>query len=174
MRLLLLLSLLLMILPNPSPAKAGDPWRELGIQRVENVQAPDFTLRDINGETLSLSDFKGKVVFLNFWATWCPPCKAEMPAMEQLHRKFRERGLAVVAVNQYEEKGRVMRFIEEGGYTFTVPLDREGTASRKYRVSGLPVTFIIDRAGMLIGQAWGMRLWDSESAFRLIEELIGE
>jgi peroxiredoxin len=170
----LILPLLFITLFYPSSAQAGDLWEELGIQRLEGTQAPDFTLEEINGQTLSLSDFKGKVVFLNFWATWCHPCKAEMPAMEQLYRRFKKRGLVVVAVNHYEKKGKVMRFIDEGGYTFPVPLDREGAVSRKYRVSFLPVTFIIDRAGKLAGQVVGMRQWDSASAFKFFEELVGE
>jgi peroxiredoxin len=170
----LILPLLCITLFYPSSAQAGDLWEELGIQRLEGTQAPDFTLEDINGQALSLSEFKGKVIFLNFWATWCHPCKAEMPAMEQLYRKFKKKGLVVIAVNHYEKKGNVMRFIDEGGYTFPVPLDREGVLSSKYKVRFLPITFIVDRAGKLAGQVVGMRQWDSLSAFRFFEELIGE
>jgi peroxiredoxin len=170
----LILPLLCITFFYPFSVQAVDLWDKMGLQRKDGAQAPDFTLEALDGQAISLRDFKGKVVFLNFWATWCPPCKAEMPAMEQLYRKFKEKGLVVVAVNQYDEKGKVMRFVADGGYTFPVPLDSEGVASDKYKVRFLPITFIIDREGKLIGQVVGMRQWDHSVSFRFFGELVGQ
>lgn len=169
-----MLPLIFITLSYASATQAGDAWDAMGVQRKDGAQAPDFTLDGLDGEPISLSDFKGKVVFLNFWATWCPPCKAEMPAMGQLYKKFKDKGVVVVAVNHYEEKGKVMHFVADGGYTFPVPLDIKGVASDKYKVRFLPVTFIIDRGGKLIGQVVGMRQWDSSVSFSFFEELVGE
>ena len=138
------------------------------------MRAPDISLKDIDGKDFTLSSLKGKVVFLNFWATWCFPCTVEMPAMEQLHRKFRGRGLVVAAVNHYEKPSSVKSFVETAGYTFTVPVDPAGRASIAYRIRLLPVTYLIDKTGMLVGRVRGTRPWDSKVAFQLIEELIGE
>jgi len=169
-----ILFLLFITLLYASTAQAGDLWGEMGMQRKDGAQAHGLTLENLKGKSRALSDFRGKVVFLNFWATWCPPCKAEMPAMEQLYRKFKEKGLVVVAVNHYENKDKVMDFVSDGGYTFPVLLDGEGVASSSYMVRFLPVTFIIDRAGKLIGQVVGMRPWDSAVSFHFFEELVGE
>jgi len=171
---LLLFTLISLFFASPSLAYGGDPWQELGIQRIEPMRAPDISLKDIDGKDFTLSSLKGKVVFLNFWATWCFPCTVEMPAMEQLYRKYREKGLVIAAVNHYEAPTKVKDFVEAAGYTFTVPVDPSGGASVTYRVRFLPVTYLIDKAGNLVGQVRGSRPWDSKLAFQLIEELIGE
>ncbi|HHL39126.1 MAG TPA: TlpA family protein disulfide reductase [Deltaproteobacteria bacterium] len=163
----------LILISGPGAGAAGaDPWRELGVERMGPFKAPDFTLDDVDGATVTLSELRGKVVFLNFWATWCPPCKEEMPSMEALHRKFASRGLVVLAVNDYESRDKAASFVKKHGYTFRVPVDPSGKVSEAYRAMLLPTTFIIDRRGMVIGKATGARRWDGPEAFELFGELL--
>lgn len=117
-------------------------------------RAPDFELIGLDGQPARLSDLRGKVVLLNFWATWCPPCKAEMPDLEALHRKYGDaRAFVVVGVNFEEDAAPVEAFIRERGLSFPVWLDTAGEAGAKLGVRGLPVSFIIDREGY-IRDAW--------------------
>ncbi|MGH7766563.1 MAG: redoxin domain-containing protein, partial [Candidatus Binatia bacterium] len=101
------------------PPAAGDLLERLAIERPEKtIRAPDFSLEDLSGKQLSLKDLRGKIVFLNFWATWCVPCRQEMPLMEALHREFKDQGLEIVAVNFREDKKAVEKFFAELGLTF--------------------------------------------------------
>ncbi|MGQ9628898.1 MAG: TlpA family protein disulfide reductase [bacterium] len=138
------------------------------------VEAPDFALESISGQEVKLSDFRGKVVFLNFWATWCPPCRAEMPSMERLHRKFDGEDFAILAVDIQESAKTVRKFVNDFGLTFTVLLDTRGRVASQYGVRGIPATFIIDREGNAIGFAEGARDWASDASFRLFEFLLDE
>lgn len=157
-------------------AASQDYWADAGVVRIGDqkpVQAPDFTLSALDGKKVSLKDFKGKAVFLNFWATWCPPCTIEMPSMESLHKRFKDKGLVVIAVNSEEDEKKVGKFIKKKGYTFLVLLDRDGSVSSdSYRAIGFPTTYLIDRQGMVVGKAEGAREWDSKESFRLIEEIL--
>ncbi len=161
----------LLFLPVAVPAK-GDPWKALSIERIDSLNAPDFSLEDLDGNSVTLSGFDGKVVFLNFWATWCPPCKEEMPSMEALYNRFKDEGLAVVAVTSYEGRKKVAKFIKSNAYTFTVLLDSSGMVSREYKAVFIPTTFLIDKNGMVVGKVTGSRNWGSDSAYNLIEELL--
>jgi len=138
------------------------------------VAAPEFTLPDMDGENHALSDFRGKVVMLNFWATWCPPCRREMPSMQRLYEKFRERGLVVVAVNQFEDPDLVFEFTGRLSLepTFPILFDRESRISEQYRVRGLPTTYLIDRQGTIRYQAIGGREFDHPDVEKLIEGLL--
>ena len=111
--------------------------------------APDFSLETLAGKTVTLAELQGQVVLINFWATWCPPCRAEMPAIQEVYEEFRHRGFTVLAVNQRENEGRVAAFMDELGLTFPVPLDRDGRVFARYRVNALPTTFFVDRAGII-------------------------
>jgi len=111
--------------------------------------APDFTLQDLDGNTVRLSDFRGKVVFLNFWATWCPPCRMEMPDIEALHRKYRDRDVVVLGVDIQENANTVRAFIGEGGYTWTFALDTSGEVATIYQVRGIPASYFIDKKGII-------------------------
>ena len=115
----------------------------------EGYLAPDWALESLDGEHLTLSGLRGQVVVLNFWATWCPPCRSEMPAIEQVYRTHRDQGLTVIAVNVQEAQEQTQAFVEEMGLTFPVLADRDGSVSTRYRVTSLPTTFIIDRAGVI-------------------------
>lgn len=124
------------------------------LQGTPQSRAPDFELVTMDGQSARLSDLRGKVVLLNFWATWCPPCKAEMPDLEALYREHgAAQGFVVVGVNYEEDAAPVQAFVRERRLSFPVWLDRRGTAAAKLGVRGLPVSFIIDREGY-IRDAW--------------------
>jgi thiol-disulfide isomerase/thioredoxin len=124
------------------------------------------------GSTLTLGEFRGKVVFLNFWATWCPPCRVEMPSMERLHKEFKDQGLAMLAVDVQESPNEVARFMKQFRLSFPALLDLEGEVTLRYRVSGLPTTLLIDRSGRVVGAAVGPRNWASPEATALIRSLL--
>lgn len=128
---------------NPAP-QAGFP-------------APDFSLETLRGETVSLSAFQGSPVILNFWASWCPPCRAEMPALQNVQDRYRSEGLVVLAVNAstQDSMGDVTRFLDEYEINLVVPLDESNTAGTSYRVQSLPTTFFIDRTGTIVGVVIG-------------------
>lgn len=138
------------------------------------VVAPEFTLPDMDGEEHALSEFRGKVVMLNFWATWCPPCRREMPSMQRLYEKYREQGLVVVAVNQFEDPDLVFEFTGRLSLepTFPILFDRESRVSEQYKVRGLPTTYLIDREGTIRYQAIGGREFDHPEVEKLIEGLL--
>ncbi len=111
--------------------------------------APDFALTDLNGETVRLSDWRGQVVLLNFWASWCVPCRQEMPLLQATHEAYAGDGLVVLAVNMGEERRRVEGFAADLAVTFPVLADEETTVGTLYRVRGAPTTYFIDREGVI-------------------------
>ena len=121
------------------------------------VPAPQFTLEDMDEEKHSLEDLRGKVILLNFWATWCPPCRREMPSMQRLYEKYQGRGLVVVAVNQWEDADHVFAYTGDLNVfpSFPILFDPESKVSQQYGVKGLPTSFVIDRAGRLVYRAIG-------------------
>jgi peroxiredoxin len=124
------------------------------LQGAPQSRAPDFDLTTLDGRNAKLSDLRGEVVLLNFWATWCPPCKAEMPDLEALYREHGDaQGFVVIGVNYEEAQAPVEAFVRERELSFPVWLDHEGKAAAALGVRGLPVTFIIDREGY-IRDAW--------------------
>jgi len=136
-------------------------------------QAPDFALPTLSGETVRLTDLRGKVVLLNFWATWCVPCRKEMPTIEALYQRYKDRGLEVLGMNL--DKGSspdVEAFVKEVGVTFHIVLDPAWATMRAYKVRGLPTTFLIDRAGDVRVQDIGERDWMAEAIQRTVEELL--
>ncbi len=114
-------------------------------------QAPDFTLTTLDGRTLRLHDLRGQAVILNFWASWCPPCKAEMPALQRVYEDYRDRGLVVVAVNVTAQDARpnVEAFVADYGLTFPVPLDLDARVASAYRVHSLPTTYFVGPDGVI-------------------------
>ena len=152
-----------------------EEFRQLGLQPPrERLEIVDFELQDLSGETRRLSDFKGKVVFLNFWATWCGPCRFEMPSMETLYRRFKGSGLEIVAVNLQEDRGSVQRFVDEQGLSFHVLLDTTGRIGATYGARSIPTTYIIDRDGFVRAGTVGAREWDTEEYVRFFEKLLAE
>jgi peroxiredoxin len=115
----------------------------------EGFTAPDFTLETLDGQTMTLSDLPGQVVLINFWATWCPPCRAEMPAIQQVHEQYSDQGFVVLAVNLQERDAQVTAFIDQMELTFPVLMDRDGDVANRYLVRSIPTTFFVDRSGVI-------------------------
>ncbi|GGD13103.1 thiol-disulfide oxidoreductase ResA [Pontibacillus salipaludis] len=116
---------------------------------TEGDQAPDFTLKTLDGETVQLSDYKGQGVFLNFWATYCPPCKEEMPYMESQYQKFKDKGVQILAVDVAEPKVTVERFVTKYELSFPIPMDTNEGVMNAYGVGPIPVTFLINEKGVV-------------------------
>lgn len=112
--------------------------------------APDFSLPTLGGGETNLSDYTGQVVLVNFWATWCPPCKAEMPDINAYYEARQDDGLVVLAVNAQEDTATVSSFIEATGFSFPVLLDSDGRVEQQYQVRSFPMTFVIDRDGRVV------------------------
>jgi peroxiredoxin len=138
----------------------------------EPVEALDFTARTLGGKEVRLSDFRGKVVLLNFWATWCVPCVLEMPAMERLHRRLAGRPFALLAVNQAEAREQVERFAREYRFSYPLLLDPIGEIGTHYGANRLPMSYIIDARGFVLRRAIGPREWDSPEAAQMFEQLM--
>lgn len=126
-------------------------FRERLAEPQAGFPAPDFQLTSLDGESLSLSQFAGQAVIVNFWASWCSPCKAEMPALERVYRENLSEGLVILGVNAtHQDSPRaVSQFVQAQGLTFPVLMDSDGGASRRYRTQALPTTFFIDRTGVI-------------------------
>lgn len=136
-------------------------------------QAPSFTLPDMKGKLIGLEDFRGKYVFLNFWATWCPPCRAEMPSMERLYEFLPATDFVMLAVNvEPNGKEAVGKFLQETPHSFPVLLDTNGTVQRQYGVFQFPETFVIDRKGEIVDRLIGARDWSSIESLKYFSELI--
>jgi len=140
------------------------------------IPAPDFTLEDMDATKFSLQDYRGKVILLNFWATWCPPCRREMPSMERLHQNFKDKEFIVLAINQMEDGDHVFAYTGqlEIDPTFTILFDKDSTVSRAYRVQGLPTTYLIDKKGNIRFRAIGGREFDHPEVEKLILQLMQE
>ncbi|HBP87043.1 MAG TPA: thiol-disulfide oxidoreductase ResA [Nitrospiraceae bacterium] len=137
--------------------------------------APDFRLMDLHGKAVSLSDFKGKVVLLNFWATWCGPCRIEMPAMEALYRSMQSKGLEIIAVSVDQQGTAVTRpFQEAMGLSFPILHDQDYQVGLTYGARTLPMTFAIDRKGIIKQVVFGSRDWNSPEARKGIAKVLQE
>jgi cytochrome c biogenesis protein CcmG, thiol:disulfide interchange protein DsbE len=138
--------------------------------------APDWTLPTDGGGQLSLSDLRGKVVFLNFWATFCVPCREEMPSMERLARKYKDRDLVMVAISQDEDLPPMRRFLgqvmPDGALTMLIPLDKDGAVKQAYGTQLLPETYIIDREGKIVARFVNKYDWERDEVDRFIDRLL--
>ncbi len=115
----------------------------------QGFSAPDFTLQTLDGQQITLHALRGKVVVINFWATWCSPCKAEMPAMQQVYEAYRTQGLEILAITVERDTAAIEAFVQQYGLTFPILLDSETMAARQYQVHGTPTTFFVDRQGVI-------------------------
>jgi peroxiredoxin len=135
--------------------------------------APDFNLPDLNGELISLSDFKGNVVVVNIWATWCPPCVYEMPSMEKLYQKFKSENFKILAISIDLPGARtVAPFMKKHNLTFEALIDPAGTVQTAYGVSGIPQSFIIDKKGHLIKKIIGPIDWSTPDSYQFFRDLV--
>lgn len=167
-----------------------DPFAALAMTRLAPPRPPrDFTVPTLPGWTpvgwmptewtpgsdVGLSSYRDHVVFLNFWATWCPPCRLEMPAMERVYRRYRDKGLVVLALSvDTDGRSSVPPFAKERGFSFPIGLDSQSRVAGIYRVRALPATFLLDRHGRAVAYAIGAREWDSPEGFALIDRILAE
>ncbi|MFQ5560876.1 MAG: TlpA family protein disulfide reductase [Nitrospinota bacterium] len=119
------------------------------VSLIGEGNALEFSLFDMNGKEVSSSHFKGKIVILNFWATWCPPCVAEMPALNKIFHEYQQKGVVVLGVNAGESEEKVKPFVKKLGISFNILMDEERTLENKYKVIGIPTTFFIGRNGVV-------------------------
>jgi peroxiredoxin len=162
---------------SESPQAEAPPSRSVAYQGRPSVgsRAPDFRLMDLHGKAVSLSDYQGKVVLLNFWATWCGPCRVEMPAMEALYRSMQSKGLEILAVSVDQEGTAVTRPFQEAlGLSFPILHDQDYQVGLTYGARTLPMTFAIDRKGIIRQLVFGSRDWNSPEARRGIAEVLQE
>lgn len=141
----------------------------------EGFSAPDFTLDLLGGGQVTLSEFRGQAVMINIWASWCPPCREEMPAIQNVYENYKDQGLVVLAVNttNQDSESAAAAFVEEFSLTFPVPLDRTGAVSNRYQLRGLPSTYFVDRAGVIRSVVVGGPM--SESLIRAkVQEILEE
>jgi len=138
-----------------------------------DIPAPDFTFPGLDGKMVSLSDYKGKVVLVNIWATWCPPCVAEMPSMEKLYHKFKGENFEILAVS-IDETGlkAVAPFMKKTRLTFPALIDSQGAIKSVYRITAIPESFIVDKQGLLIKKIVGPADWASPQVLGFFSNLI--
>jgi cytochrome c biogenesis protein CcmG/thiol:disulfide interchange protein DsbE len=155
-------------------ARGQDPFKALDLIRPNRrTAAPDFAAAGLSAPARRLADFRGRVVFLNFWATWCLPCKEEMPSMERLYGQHKEQGLTVIAVSMDTGEPRaVSSFAKSLGLTFPIALDPRMEVADRYKVRALPTSFLIDRQGDVVAIALGPRDWGSPAAHAIIASLL--
>lgn len=169
----LLIILLLLVLH--SPAKGIDTLlQKAEIKPIKGGQmAPNFYLENLNGKKVDLKQYRGKIVFLNFWATWCGPCKEEMPSMEALYQKLKERNFVFLTISvDYDEKKKVKDFIDKHRYTFPVLIDPKCVTLDLFGVKGIPATILIDKNGRMVGRAVGPRDWKSSEIVSILNHLL--
>lgn len=163
---------------SSQPPAAGSPQADrpgaAGLPVVDQP-APDFTLKDLDGRSHTLTALRGKVVIVNFWATWCPPCRAEMPSMEQLHRELSDEGLVLLAIN-IEKDGRtvVPRFLASSPHSFPILLDEQEEVQQRYGVYKFPESFIIRKDGIIDDKVIGAIDWSHPQTVAYFRSLLKE
>jgi len=172
---ILLLVAMTWLLPSWAMASEENLLRKHNfIPETGFVPAPDFATVDAEGRAVRLDSFKGKVVILNFWATWCPPCRLEMPSMEKLYQEFKEQGLEIVAVNFMESPGPVREFVKEQGFTYPILMDGKSRIAESYGVMRLPETVLIGRRGNLLGKSAGYKDWYKPAVREFVSLLLAD
>ncbi|MDR0707878.1 MAG: TlpA family protein disulfide reductase [Treponema sp.] len=173
-----LIFLMALFIPIMGSAQTVSPdvantFRRAGIPVRKPVSIRDFTVRMLDGSAQKVSGLKGNVVFLNFWATWCGPCRTEMPSMETLYQRFKDRSFVMLAIDLQEEREDVSSFMRQMGLSFPVGID-DGPISRMYGISAIPTTFIIDKNGYIIAAIAGSRNWNTQEVFSAIDSLLND
>ena len=146
------------------------------VPKLEEIKdhpaAPDFTLSNPDGKKLTLKNYRGKLVFLNFWATWCEFCRDEMPAMERLYREFKNQGFEILAVNVKDKRSDALAFVKKLKLSYPIMMDPEGEIGLLYGAFGMPATYLIDEKGMVLARLWGPADWYSPAARNIIKSLL--
>jgi thiol-disulfide isomerase/thioredoxin len=167
---------LCLLLPG-AMAQAELPAPELSheLTKLEApIPAPDFTLKDMDGKQQSLGDYRGKVIMLNFWATWCPPCRREIPSMESIYQDLGEDGFVVLAVNEFEDSDHVFAYTGQLSVfpSFPILFDSNSEVSQLYGVKGLPTTLLINKQGQIVYRAVGGRDFDHPEVRTIVRQLL--
>ena len=156
-------------------APALDPFERAGVSELrEGHRTPALRLPRLDGGVTALDEHRERLVVVNFWATWCEPCTAEMPTLESLWRRYRERGLVVLGVSVDRGAPRILLepYVSRLGLSFPILLDADMAASRAWRVHGVPATFVVQPGGEAVGMAMGAREWDSPEMRSLLERYL--
>lgn len=160
------------VLPTGLAGRRGAVAAPMLLQQVPGQPvAPAFSLRDIDGATRTLGEFKNRVVVANFWATWCPPCRAEIPSMQRAWQKLEPLGVQMLALHVGGDADQIWAFLAEFNVTFPVLIDSAGSVSRAWETIGLPTTYVVDGAGRKALRAIGERAWDDDAIIAQIMEL---
>ncbi len=174
-QLLLLLLTALLALPTTLMAGADRPDVPPAASVSVGATAPDFALQTLDGKTYELSDLQGKVVLVNFWATWCPPCRAEMPSMETLYEKLRGPNFELLAVNvEGNAKEILPEFLDKHAHSFPILLDTEAQVQEAYGVYRFPETFIVGKQGVIVDHVIGARDWATPEMIDYLKKLMSE
>lgn len=168
----LAVSILLLLMIGLTGCVSTDQENRRYQHALTEKPAPDFTLRDLKGNQVSLSDFRGQPVVLNFWATWCSPCRVEIPYLEALYTEYKDQGLVIIGMNTETDYMKVKRFAEPR-ISYTVLLDGQ-TQSQAYDVSGIPCTYYIDREGIIQHRSVGFGPGDEVTIEEKIKELLAK
>jgi peroxiredoxin len=162
------------LLWQPAAAQSKVDYKAVPIMQPikDNAPTPDFTLASPDGKKVSLKDFRGKVVLLNFWASWCVPCREEMPSMEKLYREFKDKNFTILAVAVKDRKQDSINFVKELKLTYPIALDPDGQVGMTYGAWGLPATYLIGPKGEGLARGWGPAEWYSPAARQLIQDLV--
>lgn len=143
------------------------------IEKLSDKKAPDFTLKDINGNPAAISSFKGKVVLLNFWATWCPPCKEEIPSLNRLQQRLKNKGLVILSISLDKSASTVKNFTAEYPVSFIVLMDHTQKITKSvYKVFTIPTSLLIDKNGVIVEKYFGARNWTKPQMVKRIESLL--
>lgn len=164
---------LIFVFSSPGLAMGENQADDKKIPAV-GAKAIDFTIPDLNGRLVKLSDYRGKVVLLNFWATWCPPCQWEMPSMQQLYEKFRGRDFEMLAIAGDDSIADVKKFITEKKYTFKALWEADRKTGKSYWIRSIPTTFIIDKRGVIVQRDFGSVDWMDKGTVEKIEQLLAK
>ena len=171
--LLIIVALVLLILRVQRPSPENPQPKANQFKSQEGYMAPRFSLRNLKGNMEGVDDYLGKVIVVNFWATWCVPCVKEMPSFESLYRRYRSQGLTLLAVSL--DKGdstKVQEFADKYKLSFPILLDTEGVAEKLYPSFSIPFTYVIDKQGRVVARVDGAKNWESSETFEAVEHLL--
>ena len=171
---LIFLIAILLVFSLPANADESGLFSTIGAKPIKNQKkAPNVCLEELNGGKVQLAALKGKIIFLNFWATWCGPCREEMPSMEALYQHYKGKDFLFLTIC-IDDEGRepVKKFIERHRYRIPILLDPAGKTLDLFEISRIPTTLIIDRNGRMIGRVIGLRNWSSPEVFSLVDQML--
>jgi len=163
--------LLSCLLLTSQPTFAGQSQSQSLTVLKKKLKAPEFKLNDMDGSSHALSDYLGQPVIINFWATWCPPCREELPSMNRAWAIIKNENIAMLAINVGEDEDTIFRFLGDYPIDFTLLLDPHAETAEKWPMKGLPTTYVIDPEGFIVYRAVGGRAWDEAKLLNMVRKL---